>query len=377
MGRRSEKREFQCGDWWLGTKSGRPGYYRCKLEGRQIVRISLGTSDIDEAKERLTAWFLARQQGPPPHGPISLAEVLLAYDEAHGKRLVSAADVKSSSRLWAEYFRHITAADACDLDRIEAFKAWLAKRDYTPGYINRILSVGRAALMRAYKRRLITVRPMIKGIAGYRGPPKGRPLALSELRRFYNALREPHTKRFFILGIGTGGRPDAILSLDWTQIDLRGGSIRLNAFARIQTSKRRAEIPICAMLAQHLLRWGQEDQWVGPLIRFRGRSIASLKKSWRNTRERTSIDCNPYSLRHTVGKWLRSQGVPPWEVAALLGHKMPGYSITEMYANADPSHMKAARAALDKLLRAVCVPPTSAKLERAMGFEPMTPTLGT
>jgi integrase len=371
------RRDFQCGDWWIGTKSGRVGYFRCRFEGRQVVRVSLRTRNLDEAKEQLTVWFLAQQQGPPPHPPISLAEVLLAYDEAHGKQLVSAADVKISSRLWAEYFRDITAADACELDRIEAFKAWLAKRDYTPGYINRILSVGRAALMRAYERRLIAVRPIIKGIAGYRGPPKGRPLDLNELKRFYNALHEVHAKRFFVLGIGTGGRPDAILSLDWTQIDLRGGSIRLNALARIQTSKRRAEIPICDLLAQHLLRWGEQDQWEGHLIRFRGRPVASVKKSWRNTKERTGIDCNPYSLRHTVGKWLRSQGVPPWEVAALLGHKMPGYSITEMYASADPSHMKAARAALDELLRAVCVPPISAKLERAKGFEPSTLTLAT
>ena len=129
MGRRRETREFQCGEWWVGTKSGRPGYFRCHVGGRQIVRISLGTSDLDEAKKRLTLWFLTQQQGPPPGPPISLAEVLLAYDEAHGKHVVSAADVKISSRLWVEYFGDIAAADACDLDRIEGFKASLAARE--------------------------------------------------------------------------------------------------------------------------------------------------------------------------------------------------------------------------------------------------------
>ena len=168
-----KRREFQCGDWWIGTKSGRNGYFRCRLEGRQIVRISLGTRDLEEAKERLTSWFLCQQHGPPSDRPISLAEVLLAYDEGHGKGLVSAADVKISSRLWAEHFGDIPAADACDLDRVESFKTWLGNRGYTPGYINRILSVGRAALIRAYERRLMAVRPVIKGIAGYRGPPKG------------------------------------------------------------------------------------------------------------------------------------------------------------------------------------------------------------
>ena len=107
------------------------------------------------------------------------------------KDLASAADVNISSRLWAEHFGDIAATEACDLDRIEAFKTWLTKRDYTPGYINRILSVGRAALMRAYERRLMSVRPVVKGIAGYRGPPKGRPLVLDELKRFYSAARAP------------------------------------------------------------------------------------------------------------------------------------------------------------------------------------------
>ena len=78
-------------------------------------------------------------------------------------------------------------------------------------------------------------------------------------------------------------------------------------------------------------------------------------------------------------------------VAALLGHKMPGHTVTEMYAAADPAHMQAAKAALDELLRAVCaLSETTASterasselkslenLERAKGFEPSTLTLAT
>src|SRR6185295_20399356 len=115
---------------------------------------------------------------------------------------------------------------------------------------------------------------------------------------------EPHAKRYLILGLGTGGRPDAILNLDWTQIDLPGGSIRLNALARLQTSKRRAEVPICSVLASHLRVWGEQDGWDGPVIRYRGQAVSSIKKSWQSARNRSGIACNPYSLRHTVGKWL-------------------------------------------------------------------------
>jgi len=144
----------------------------------------------------------------------------------------------------------------------------------------------------------------------------------------------------------------------YVPVDAAPARSPLNAPGRVQTTKRRAEVPICDTLAARLREWGEEDGWKGPLTRFRGKRVASVKKSWRSARARAGIgveDCNPYSLRHTVAKWLRSQSVPPSEVAALLGHKMPGYTITQMYAGADPSHMKATKTALDKLLRAAAI----------------------
>ena len=318
---------------------------------------------------------------------------MIGYYEGHGKNLVSAADVKISSRLWGEFFGDIPAIEACDVDRIEAFKIWLAEKDYSAGYINRIISVGRAALMRAYARRLIAVRPIVKGVPGHRGEPKGQPMSVAQLTQLYSALQHDHSKRFFVLGLGTGGPPDALMTLEWPQVDLAGGCIRLNPPGRRQTKKRRAEVPICKALAERLLQWGTQDGWEGPVVHFRGKRVKSIKTGWRNARASIGLGeaCNPYSLRHSVGKWLRSESVPPWEVAGLMGHKLPGYTITEIYAGADPQHMAAAKATLDKLLRAVCVPlvtenqplravcvpPVSGKLERAKGFEPSTLTLAT
>ena len=83
--------------------------------------------------------------------------------------------------------------------------------------------------------------------------------------------------------------------------------------------------------------------------------MASIKSSWRTARANPEADANPYSLRHSVAKWLTSHRVPPWEVAALLGHGLPGYTVTELYAAADPNYMVATKAALDKLLLAACI----------------------
>jgi integrase len=378
---RYTKREFQVGEWWLGRKRGRPGWFRCRTEGRQVRRVSLGTVHVGEAKERLTSWFLSEQRGSErgPSPVVTLDEVLLAYYEAHGKFVASAADVKISSRLWSEFFGEVLASDACDVDRIDKFKRWLSAKEYSPGYINRVLSVGRAALMRAHERRLIRHQPIIKGIAGHRGAPKGLPMSLTQLRTFYSAILELHLQRFFLLGLATGARPDALKELEWSQVDLKCRLLALNPAGRLQTKKRRAAVPVCEALAEFLGEWGPDDAWQGPVVHFRGRAVDSVKTSWRKARLRARMgdECNPYSLRHTVGKWLRAESVPPWEVAAVLGHRLPGYNVTEMYAAADPNHMTATKLALDKLVRAVCVPPSLAKLERAKGFEPSTLTLAT
>ena len=42
--------------------------------------------------------------------------------------------------------------------------------------------------------------------------------------------------------------------------------------------------------------------------------------------------CSPYSFRHTAARWMRRSGVPPWEVAAQLGHSVgKEYAVTERY----------------------------------------------
>ena len=150
--------------------------------------------------------------------------------------------------------------------------------------------------------------------------------------------------------------------------------LRLNPIGRTQAKKRRTDVPMCSELRKLLLAWGPSE---GSVVRFRGTALLRVKTSWDKAREGLADRANPCSLRHTVACWLRAQSVPVWEVAALLGHKMPGHNVTEFYAAADPKHMQATKEALNALLRAFCVPVTFEKLERAKGFEPSTLTLAT
>jgi len=51
-----------------------------------------------------------------------------------------------------------------------------------------------------------------------------------------------------------------------------------------------------------------------------------------------------------MARYLRIQSVPPWEVSAQLGHKMPGLSTTERYAPFDPAYLVNAIQAIDDYL---------------------------
>lgn len=378
---RYAKRTFQVGEYYLSQRKGSPAWFRCRFnpKTRQTDRVSLETADFEEAKQKLTAWFAAYGQGSMEREAM-LSEVLLGYYEGHGKHISSAADVRLSNRYWLEHFGDVPAKQASGYEAVTGLKQFLKRKGFGDNYVNRILSVGRAALVRAYERGLIKDPPIIKGIRGARGQAKGRPMELDEIRQMLDGPE--HLRRFVLLSLATGARPDAVLGLAWDQVDFGGGVLRLNPAGRSQTKKRRADVPMCDAIRDLLLGWGPSE---GPVISFRGKAIARIKTTWEKQRDGLAEGANPYSLRHTVARWLRAKSVPVWEVAALLGHKMPSHNVTEMYAAADPKHMEATKIALDALLRAVCVPDGDGRkrpksldlLERAKGIEPSTLTLAT
>lgn len=63
------------------------------------------------------------------------------------------------------------------------------------------------------------------------------------------------------------------------------------------------------------------------LVTYHGQPVKKINKAWRALREAAELDrsVNPYSIRHTVARWMRQHGVGAWEVAAQLGHKSRDY----------------------------------------------------
>ncbi len=194
----------------------------------------------------------------------------------------------------------------------------------------------------------------------------GRPLDVDEIAALIE-VAPVHLRDFIIWMIGTGARPDAILELTWEQVNRRDGVIQLNPPGRPQTSKYRPSV----RLPKNLLPLVSQSISRGPVILYEGKKVAAIRTSWRKARENAGLDgeVQPYSLRHTVARWLRAHSVPVWEVAAQLGHSIQTHTITERYAPYDPAYLKAATAAIDTLLadlRSRCVSAVNGEKELSL-----------
>ncbi len=336
---RYTKHEFQVGEWWLSQRSGSPAWYATcyDAEAKRTRRVSLGTDDFEQARQKLLERYL--EQHRPQNAPaetVALADLLLDYYKTHGSHARSGGSVKTSCGYWVEFFGEASVAEATRPPRLEAFIAHLGTQGFSTAYVQRILGVGKAALQRAWKRGEIASVPYIPGIKVDYGEPLGRPLKIAELARL---LREApdHLRLMLMILIGTACRPEAALELTGAQLDFDERLIDLNPRGRTQTKKFRPAVKMPETLAVVLTNAPS-----GRLVTFQGRPVRKINKAWRGMRAAAELDAevNPYSIRHTVARWMRQNGVPAWEVAAQLGHKSRDYRTTELYAAFDPSYLE-------------------------------------
>jgi len=351
---RYAKREFQLGDYWLSKRNGSPAYYRTWLDrnNRRTKRTSLSTTNLEEAKQRLTDWFVNNQrpeQAEPKNVP--LASVLSAYYEHHGKHIRSEQRVRIALQYWNEYFGDISVADLSSIPMQEGFHEWLRAKGQVNTSINRNLSVDRAAINRAWKRGELKHCPHIAMLEKGASEPRGRPLEPNEIRMMVHGAPSEHLIDFIFWMLGTAARPEAITDMTWEQVDFENDIIHLNPTGRKQNKKYRPTVKLPPVLKARYWNNGNYPR-SGPVINYHGEELKSVRTAWRRTRKKVGLDgaVNPYSLRHTAARWMRKEGVPAWDVSAQLGHKSREFSMTERYAPYSPDHMEKSVAALNRLL---------------------------
>lgn len=352
MGRYT-RRELQLGEWWVGTKPGSPAWHRCRFDPktRQTVRVSLGTEDLPEAKERLTEWWIANTlKKERDAADVLLEEVLLAYYHQHAKNLPSGRRIKSSMANITTFFEGKTVKEACHAGQIDEFvKAMLAK-GFARTYVNNLLGIIKAATNRAWKRGELSSVPFVDLIVAQRKAPKGEPLNPAQLAALFAASNRRNQIAFMLM-LGTGCRPSTAYEFVGEGLDFDANLIDLNPPGRVQTAKYRPIVKMPPRLKEYLR--GINDREGLLVHKGNGQPIRRWETAWRNARKTAKLGkkVNPYSLRHTVARWLRASGVPKWEVENQLGHS--ALSTTDIYAPHDPAYLAQACAAIEKLMQAM------------------------
>jgi integrase len=353
---RYSKRDYQVGEWWLGQRDGSVGYYAIRYDAakRYNERVSLGTSELEVAKEKLTELYLRTRLVTNERPEVaSLADILRRYWEEHASKLRSAKSNRHCINVWLDHWENAAVGDL-EVRRQEVFHAWMRARGYKGAAMVRVINIGKAALNRALKRGELAHRPHILTVAVGRSPPMGRPLDVPELRRVYwNA--QPHVQAFILWALGTGARPQAVLELHSRQIEFEFGIVHLNPPEREQVPRKyRPTVRIPDAL------WEEFEGWA---VAYEGNPVKSIKTGlWRACDRGGVKRCSPYSFRHTAARWMRRSGVPPWEVAAQLGHSVgKEYAITERYAFYSPDYLSGAVQALDGLIRLVTDRPVAGR----------------
>ncbi len=339
---------FQIGDYYLTQHGSSPVWKAAFYDSsaRQTRRISLGTKDLHEAKIAL-AEFVVQQVTPKDARPadVPLALVLIRYWEQHGSDLPSDQVTQIALRRWTEFWGESSVADLT-MSRQNEFVDWLKRHDYKNSYVDRIMSVGRAAVNRAWKYGEITSAPFIRGERDRSDQKSPYLLNQSEMARLIEATkRTPHLYVFVMIMINTLSRPDAVLDLRPAQVNLTDRRIDLNPKGRRQTKKYRPIVPITDTLLPFVSSAAGER-----FVMWWDKPVGSIKGAFNRAVAFAHLPrlITPYSLRHTMATELRRRDVPVWEVEGLLGHRRPG--VTERYAHFSPDYLSKGRRAIDDYL---------------------------
>lgn len=249
----------------------------------------------------------------------------------------------------------------------ETCRGYVRYRGKSDGTMRRELTVLRAAVNYAHQEGRLTRAPHVDLPAP--PPHKDRWLTRSEAAALLWVSRKDARCRlylplFILLGLYTGARKEAILSLRWVQVDLERGRIDFNPPGRRQTNKRRSIIPIPRGLFWFLRKARERGSDLGYVVNRDGMRVGDIKKSFataaiaagmyeverRKTaegeeREVRKAAISPHTLRHTAGTWMAQAGVDLWKIAGWLGHSQA--RTTELYAHHHPDFLISAREALD------------------------------
>ena len=310
-------------------------WYATWSEHGRSYRTSMGTADYATARARLIAWAGA----PPSSAPPTVAELLDAYlaERAH---VPSHARLSRSARPLRAFFGRVLPQEIT-AELCAAYRAWRGRAATTMRLELQTLS---SALHLAHRRGTIERLPQLE--LGPLPPPRARWLTPDEAAALLEACACPHTRLFVLLGLHTGARAQAILALSWDRVDFAAGLISYAEPGRMQTRKRRAVVPMNALVRESLVA-ARECARSEHVIEFAGRGLKRIGYSFREACRRAQLTgVSPHVLRHTCATWMAMAGVPLDQIADFLAAEPA--TVWRVYRKFQPGYLEDAAEALRK-----------------------------
>jgi integrase len=235
-----------------------------------------------------------------------------------------------------------------------------------------------SALKQAVRWRLLVYSPAAMVELPRQGRKEMRAMSPREAVAFLDAASEDRYGVLFAVALATGMRPEEYLGLQWKDLDLNAGTIRVQRtlvwrrkgggwyYGEPKTTKSRRNVPISAPLVNRLLnhkRMQAEDRLkAGPKYENNDLVFATREGGPLMTRNVDRRHYKPllrraelstafrlYDLRHTCATLLLANGENPKVVSERLGHASVTLTL-DTYSHVLPSMQHAASAKLENLL---------------------------
>jgi len=218
-------------------------------------------------------------------------------------------------------------------------------RPVSTGTLRREFNVLRAALRQAWKDDYLAKPPTLEPPPD--SAPRDRYLTKPEARRLMDACVSPHVRVFLSLAFYTGARKGSILALTWDRVRLEAGMVDFQEPGRRLTSKRRAEVPISALLHAELAaaRLVAQSPYV---VEFNGAPVPNgLRWSFARLCTRAGLDWRPtpHHIKHSVASWFAMERVPIDQAADWLATDPK--TLRKTYRKFDPAYLRSVASALD------------------------------
>lgn len=189
--------------------------------------------------------------------------------------------------------------------------------------INRELALLRACVRHAERHGLIDKAPIITSLP--KPPPRMRCLTQDEAASLVKAAdaRDVWYERVYIrLALGTAQRPEAVIGLRWSQIDIINGIIDFRVNTNLShRMKRRSVVPMNSMTEAAIKLAGKHRGSSEHVMHYNGKRMDNPRRLIKRLAKDAGVpDVSPHVLRHTAASLLLQGGVDLLHVSRLLGH---------------------------------------------------------